>query len=99
MVDGIFDPTMTSLEKGITAATKTHEIIAHNIANANTPGYVPQKFDKVLGRAVERRESPGVNLEEEMAEQAKNSGRHATYLKLMSSKLAILRTVISQGRK
>lgn len=99
MVDGIFDTTMASLEKGIARSAKAQEIIAHNIANANTPGYVPKKFDEVLDRAVERRDAPGVNLEEEMADQARNSGKHAAYLKLMTSKLAILRTVISQGRK
>lgn len=99
MVDGIFDTTMASLEKGIARSTKAQEIIAHNIANANTPGYVPKKFDDVLDRAVERRDTPGVNLEEEMADQSRNSGKHAAYLKLMTSKLAILRTVISQGRK
>lgn len=99
MVDGIFDATMASLEKGISRSTKSQEIIAHNIANANTPGYVPKKFDEVLERAVERRDTPGVILEEEMADQSRNSGKHAAYLKLMTSKLAILRTVISQGRK
>lgn len=99
MIDGIFDPTMASLEKSISHATKTQEIISQNIANAQTPGYVAKKFDKVLERAVERRDSTGVNLEEEMAAMAQNSGRHSAYLKLMSSKLAILRTVISQGRK
>ncbi len=99
MIDGIFDSTMASLERGIDRATKTQEIIAQNIANANTPGYVPKKFDAVLEKAVERRDASGVNLEEEMADQSKNSGRHAAYIKLMSSKLAILRTVISQGRK
>ncbi len=98
-MDGIFDATMSSLERGIDRTTKTHEVIAQNIANANTPGYVAKKFDQVLERAVERRDTPGVNLEEEMAEQAKNSGRHSAYVKLMSTKLAILRTVISQGRK
>lgn len=98
-MDGIFDSTMGSLEKGIIRTKKVHEIIAHNIANANTPGYVSKKFDDVLDKAVERRESPGVNLEEEMADQAKNSGRYTAYTKIMTAKLAILRTVISQGRK
>ena len=99
MIDGIFDSTMASLEKGISQTTKAQEVITQNIANAQTPGYVAKKFDKVLERAVERRDSAGVNLEEEMADMAQNNDRHAAYLKLMSSKLAILRTVISQGRK
>jgi flagellar basal body rod protein FlgB len=99
MIDGIFDSTMASLEKGISHTTKTQEIISQNIANSKTPGYVAKKFDKVLERAVERRDGAGVNLEEEMTAMAQNSERHSAYLKLMSSKLAILRSVISQGRK
>lgn len=99
MIEGIFDSTMASLEKGISHTTRTQEIISQNLANANTPGYVAKKFDKVLERAVERREGGSVNLEEEMAAMAQNSGRHSAYLKLLTSKLAILRSVISQGRK
>ncbi|MFA5104073.1 MAG: flagellar basal body protein [Candidatus Margulisiibacteriota bacterium] len=99
MIDGIFDSTMTSLERGLSHATKAQEVIAQNIANAQTPGYVAKKFDDVLEHAVERRNGAGVNLEEEMSDMALNNNRHAAYLKLMASKLAILRTVISQGRK
>lgn len=99
MVDGIFDPAMSSLEKGIKNMIKAQEVIAHNIANANTPGYIAKKFDEVLEKEVQRRDTPGVNLEEEMADQARISGRYAAYTKLLTSKLAILRTIITQGRK
>ncbi len=99
MIDGIFDPAMSSLEKGIKNAVKAQEVIAQNIANANTPNYYAKKFDEVLEKEVQRRDVPGVNLEEEMADQAKNSGKHAAYIKLLLSKLSILRTIITQGRK
>lgn len=99
MIDSIFDPTMGSLENSIRNSAKAQEVISHNIANANTPGYVPKKFDEVLGKAVEKRDRASVNMEEEMADMARNSGRYSAYLKMFNSKLSVLRTIISQGRK
>ncbi|MCX5750024.1 MAG: flagellar basal body protein [Candidatus Saganbacteria bacterium] len=95
----IFDPTMSNIESAMARSIKIQEVTAHNIANAQTPGFTAKKFDEVLNKAVEREENKTVNLEEEMAEMAKNNTRYSTYAKLMSAKLAVLRNVISQGRK
>lgn len=95
----IFDATMSNLEGAMGRAMRVQEVTAQNVANANNPDFTAKKFDEVLGKAVERREKPNVVLEEEMAEMSKNSGHYSAYIKLMSSKLAMLRTVISQGRK
>ena len=95
----LFDTTMSSLEKGILRSNKTQEVIAQNIANANTPGYVPQRFDEVLNKAVEKSDKKNVVLEEELADMSKNSTKYSAYVKLMTAKLAMLRTIVSQGRK
>ena len=99
MTERIFDKTFTDLEKGIYRTDKVQEVIAHNIANAQTPGYVPKKFSEELDKAIEKSDKKNVNLEEEMADMARNSTEHSAYLKMMASKLAILRTIVTQGRK
>ena len=99
MIGNIFDPTMTNLEGGISKATKIQEVISQNIANANTPGYIPKKFDEVLNKAVERKDRTSVNMEEEMADMAKNNIEHSSYIKMLVTKFAVLRSVITQGRK
>ena len=94
-----FDPTIGNLESSIARSSKIQETIAHNIANAQTPGYVAKVFDNELNKAVEREDSKTVKLEEEMAEMSKNSTRHSAYVKLLTQKLGMLRTIVTQGRK
>lgn len=98
-MESIFDVTMSNLERGVKVTTQAQEVVAQNIANANTPGYVPKRFDEVLNKAIENQDKKSVIIEEEMAELSKNESKHSAYIKLLASKLSILRTVISQGRK
>ncbi|MBU0686348.1 MAG: flagellar basal body protein [Candidatus Margulisbacteria bacterium] len=95
----IFDSTFDKVQKAMEVATKRQAVIAHNVANADTPGFQALKFDEVLQKAVARTEQPSINLEEEMAALTQNSTRYSSYVKLMSSKLNILKTIASQGRK
>lgn len=95
----IFDPTMTSLEKAMARSTKIQEVSAQNIANAKTPGYEALKFDETLNKAVKRLDKKNVSIEEEMADMSKNTSRYSTFSKLLTAKLAVLRSVVSQGRK
>ncbi|MCX5750691.1 MAG: flagellar basal body protein [Candidatus Saganbacteria bacterium] len=94
-----FDSDFSKLEEAMQRSTKTHAIIAHNIANANTPGYEALKFDEVLDEAVKRTEKPQVDLEEEMAALGHNGLRYSSYVKLLSSKINVLKTIVTQGRK
>lgn len=94
-----FDSAIPKLESAISNSTKAQEVIAHNIANAQTPGYVPKSFDKELGRAVDKIDKKSVNIEEEMADMAKNNMEHSSYIKLLTQKLGILRTIVTQGRR
>ena len=95
----MFDNTFDNLERAMNVSTKVQAVIAHNIANANTPGYVAMDFDEVLGMAVKRADKKGVVIEEEMASLAENSVKYSAYVKLISSKLTTLRTIATQGRK
>ncbi|PNU21112.1 flagellar basal body rod protein FlgB [Geothermobacter hydrogeniphilus] len=50
----IFDTSMQMLRKVIELRQKSQQVIASNIANADTPGYRPRRleFEKSLARAV-----------------------------------------------
>jgi flagellar basal body rod protein FlgB len=95
----LFDETFNSLEKAMAVATKRQAVIAQNIANAKTPGYEALSFDEELDRAVKRQDKRNVTLEEEMAALAENSGRYSAYVKMMTSKMSVLRSIVTQGRK
>jgi len=80
-------------------ATRRQEVIAQNIANANTPGFEPLAFDEQLMRAVKRTEQREVNLEQELSSLTENSVQYSSYIKLMTAKFNVLRTIATQGRR
>ena len=59
----LFDITQLALERAMAGAAMRHETIAGNIANANTPGFVPKdvEFHEALSSALEQR---GASTEE-----------------------------------
>jgi flagellar basal body rod protein FlgB len=95
----IFDPQFGNLERSMEIATRRQEVISHNIANAKTPGFEALAFDEQLMRAVKRQASKQVNLEEELAALTENSIKYSAYVKLLSSKINVLKTIASQGRR
>lgn len=88
-----------SLERSMEIATRRQEVISHNIANAKTPGYVAMTFDEQLMKAVKRMDQQEVVLEEELASLTDNSMKYSSYVKLMTSKMNVLRTIATQGRR
>ena len=94
----IFDGTIGNLQQGIEKATKKQAVIAQNIANINNPGYEALEFDEVLNKAVKRANNKVV-LEEELATLSRNSMEHSAYVKLLASKMNVLHTVVTQGRR
>lgn len=100
MVDNvIFDPTFNSLERAMRIATQKQAVIAHNIANAKTPGYEPMAFDEHLMKAVKKQDQKQVVLEEELSDLTKNSNRYSAYIKLMTAKINILKSIATQGKR
>lgn len=80
-------------------ASRRQEVITHNIANAKTPGFEPLTFDEQLMMAVKRQDSRDVNLEEELASLTANSMKYSAYVKLLSSKINVMKNIASQGRR
>lgn len=95
----IFDPQFGDLERSMQIATRWQEVITQNIANANTPGYEALAFNEELMRAEKRYDRRQVNLEEELAALTDNSIKYSTLVKVYSSKINILRTIATQGRR
>ncbi|MFA5113943.1 MAG: flagellar basal body protein [Candidatus Margulisiibacteriota bacterium] len=95
----IFDSSFGGLEKAMRIATQRQTVIAQNIANAKTPGYRAMTFDEQLMKAVERQDHSDVVLEDELAQLTANSVRYSAYTKLIASKLNVLKTVATQGRR
>lgn len=95
----MFDVTFGSLEKAMQIATQKQAVIAHNIANAKTPGYEPMTFDEELMQAVKRMDKKSVVLEEELAALTENSVKYSALVKLMSAKVNVLKTIATQGRR
>jgi len=96
---GLFDETFGTLERSMQIATQRQAVIAHNIANAKTPGYEPMTFDEELMQAVKRMDKKNVVLEEELAALTENSVKYSALVKLMSAKVNILKTIATQGRR
>jgi len=95
----VFDSTFGSLEHAMRVSTQRQSVIAQNIANAKTPGYEPLDFDEELMRAVKRVDKKEVVLEDELASLTENSVRYSAYVKMMVSKLGVLRSIATQGKK
>lgn len=96
---GLFDESFNKLERAMEITTRRQEIISHNIANANTAGYEALTFDEQLMQAVKRLDRTNVNIEEELAALTENSIKYSSYVKLLSSKINVLKTIASQGRR
>jgi flagellar basal body rod protein FlgB len=95
---GIYDNTFIRLQQAVEKAAKKQAVIAQNIANANNPDYVALEFDEALNKAV-KRSNKQIVIEDEMAAMSKNQIEHSAYIKLLASKISVLRTAVTQGRK
>ncbi len=139
------EPPFTALERALDASATRAHLIAHNIANADTPNYKAQRLrfeeflERELGmdtpqvdlalkrthlthlpgkaalgvigeltsqglvytedRTTFRLDGNNVDIDHEMAEQAKNALHYSTLLELISRRLSALRTVIAEGRR
>ncbi len=57
----LFDRTLGTLERALDARLLRHEVLAGNLANANTPGFQPREVDfaAAMARAAAERPEPG----------------------------------------
>ena len=120
--------TVKLLQEGMRVASRNQALIAHNIANVDTPNYNPARLDfqASLREALEgrgrvslrrtqarhldaNRELPRferlalsskndynkVDLEQEMADLAENTGRYTTYSSLMAKEFRMIKDMLS----
>jgi flagellar basal body rod protein FlgB len=99
MVEAIFAESFGSLERAMQIATQRQAVIAQNIANAKTPGYKALTFDEQLMRAVERRDNQNVVMEDELAALTANSVKYSACTKLLTAKIGVIKTIVTQGRR
>lgn len=59
-VEGLFGTTVELLAKSVDLRTQQHNLISSNLANAETPGFVPRtlEFERQLQSAVKKSSSP-----------------------------------------
>lgn len=95
----MFDYTVAQLEGEMKKTVDRQAMHAHNLANVETPGFKPLRFDEELNKAVERQDRKHVIVEEEMAALSSNSIKYSAYVKLLSQKINVLKTIASQGRR
>lgn len=104
-----------ALTAALDVAQMRHQIIATNVANANTPGYVPQKLSfstewkaaqqrfQVDARLAPTDPAPGirggVQLDAEMAAMAQNNLHQQVLLKVLQRHLGLMATAISEGKR
>jgi flagellar basal-body rod protein FlgB len=55
----IFDGTLSTLERSLDARLTRHEVLAGNLANANTPGFTPRDVDFAAAMAAASPGAPG----------------------------------------
>ena len=63
----LFDTTMSRLEQGLDVRLRRHDVLADNLANADTPGFTPKDLDLVAEFAAPPRGTPALALEGEGA--------------------------------
>jgi len=54
----VFDKTLGTLERALDARSLRHQVLAGNLANADTPGFVPREVDFAAAMARAGQEAP-----------------------------------------
>ena len=104
----IFSPTISLLEQSVAYEAQRASIIAHNIANIDTPDYQRISFAKTLADTRKKLGLPAiddadyglgeVDLDKEMSALGEVKTVQTSYLRLLSLQLGILKKVVTQGK-
>ena len=96
----IFDPTLGQLQRALDARLLRHNVLAGNLANSDTPGFVPRDVDFTAAM----REGAGagldgnaVDVDRALAAVAENAIQYGAAARAAQKKLAILRYAASDG--
>ncbi len=92
----VYGSTFDSLEKAIKETSNRHKAIAQNIANIESNNY--KSFQTELDKAQSKITDKQALLDNELSKLAENNLKMTSYAQLMSSKLKILRKVVTLGK-
>ena len=110
-MDNAVDPITTTLVRhALDAAVARQAVHAHNIANANTPGYRAKavSFQAAVDIEAARTQAPEpvlhdthqpVNLASEVAAMAENSLQYQSLVRLLNRHLSIAAIALNDGRR
>ena len=75
---------------------------AYNIANVTTPGFKPIRFEDEIEEAIRLYGDTSileeVNIDDEMVKTTKVRLKHQAYIRLLSTKMAITKRVVTLGK-
>ena len=75
---------------------------AYNIANVTTPGFKPIRFQDEIDEAIRLYGNTDlleeVNIDDEMVKTTKIRLKHQAYIRLLSTKMAITKRVVTLGK-
>lgn len=94
----VFSQSFDNIEKAIKMASNRQKVIASNIANIESGNFKKLSFDDELAKAQARIASKEILLDNEMAKLSENNIRMSSYAQLLSSKLKMLKKVVTLGK-
>ena len=94
----VYGQSFDNLENAIKAAGSVQKDIATNIANIESNNFVNIKFKDELERAKMKRADKNALLDNELTKMAENNLKMTSYAQLLSSKLKIMKKVVTLGK-
>ena len=98
----IFGRTENVLVDGIREMNSRKAATAYNIANVTTPGFKPIRFEDEIEEAIRLYGDTSileeVNIDDEMVKTTKIRLKHQAYIRLLSTKMAITKRVVTLGK-
>ncbi len=98
----IMGRTEQVLINGIREMNTRKAATAYNIANVTTPGFKPVRFEDEIEEALRIYGDASileeVNIDDEMVKTTKIRLKHQAYIRLLSTKMAITKRVVTLGK-
>ncbi len=105
-MDSPIDPiTLTQVRSALDAAQVRHSVHAHNLANAQTPGFrartvsFQDSFDRAAQEPVLQATNAPVNTATEVAAMAENTLQYQALVRLLNRELSIAAIALNDGKR
>ena len=94
----IYGQSWDSLQTAIKVASDRQKVLATNIANIESDNFSKLSFKDELGKATKRQVDKQTILDEQLGQLAQNNLKMSSYASLMSSKIKLLKKVVTLGK-